>query len=120
MITVHFHVPVPPLAWDTTLAMPHQSAYTEWAQGRGFEVRAGTTRIAISGVAIAGDSVQITCATDPPASGVVVGYASIADGTQRPNGTARWGQLRDSDPFVGSLTRIAQPNYCVAFEMNVP
>ena len=120
MITVHFHVPVPPLAWDTTLAMPHQSAYTEWAQGRGFEVRAGTTRIAISGVAIAGDSVQITCATDPPASGVVVGYASTADGTQRPNGTARWGQLRDSDPFVGSLTRVAQPNYCVAFEMNVP
>ena len=46
VITVHFHVPVPPLAWDTTLAMPHQSAYTEWAQGRGFEVRAGTTRIA--------------------------------------------------------------------------
>ena len=103
MITVHFHVPVPPLAWDTTLAMPHQSAYTEWAQGRGFEVRAGTTRIAISGVAIAGDSVQITCATDPPASGVVVGYAFTADGTLRPNGTVRWGQLRDSDPFVGSL-----------------
>ena len=69
---------------------------------------------------IAGDSVQITCGTDPPASGVVVGYASIADGTPRPNGTARWGQLRDSDPFVGSLTRVAQPNYCVAFEMNVP
>ena len=120
VITVHFHVPVPPLAWDTTLAMPHQSAYTEWAQGRGFEVRAGTTRIAISGVAIAGDSVQITCATDPPASGVVVGYAFTADGTLRPNGTVRWGQLRDSDPFVGSVTRAAQPNYCVAFEMNVP
>ena len=120
VITVRFHVPVPPLAWDTTLAMPHQSANTEWAQGRGFEVRAGTTRIAISGVVIAGDSVQITCATDPPASGVVVSYAHTADGTPRPNGTARWGQLRDSDPFVGSLTRVAQPNYCVAFEMNVP
>jgi hypothetical protein len=120
VITVHFHVPVPPLVWDTTLAMPHQSAYTEWAPGRGFEVRAGSTRIAISGVAIAGDSVQITCATDLPASGVVVGYASIADGTLRPNGTARWGQLRDSDPFVGSVTRMAQPNHCVAFEMNVP
>jgi hypothetical protein len=101
----------------TTLATPHQSASTEWAQGRGFEVRAGTTRIAISGVAIAGDSVQITCATDPPASGVVVGYASIADGTQRVNGTARWGQLRDSDPFVGSVTQSPQPNYCVAFQL---
>jgi hypothetical protein len=120
VITVHFHVPVPPLAWDTALPMPHQSAFSEWAQGRGFEVRSGTTRVTISGVAIAGDSVQITCATDLPASGLVVGYASTADGTQRPNGTARWGQLRDSDPFVGSLTRVAQPNYCVAFELNVP
>jgi hypothetical protein len=120
VITVRFNVPVPPLAWDTTLSMPHQSAFTEWAQGRGFEVRAGTTRIAISSVAISGDAVQITCATDPPATGVVVGYASTADGTIRPNGTVRWGQLRDSDPFVGSLTRVAQPNYCVAFEMNVP
>ena len=26
VITVHFHVPVPPLAWDTTLPLPHQSA----------------------------------------------------------------------------------------------
>jgi hypothetical protein len=100
--------------------MPHQSAFTEWAPGRGFEVRAGTTRIAISSVAIAGDSVQITCATDPPASGVTVGYAWTADGTIRPSGTARWGQLRDSDPFVGSLTRAAQPNYSVAFELGVP
>src|SRR4029079_1769861 len=118
VITVNLHVPSPPLAWDTTLPMPHQAAFTEWAQGRGFEVRAGTTRIAISSVAIAGDSVQITTATDLPATGVVVGYASTADGTLRPNGTAHWGQLHDSDPFTGSLTRAAQPNYCVVFEMN--
>jgi len=71
-------------------------------------------------VAISGDTVQITCATDPPTSGLVVAYAATADGTIRPNGTVRWGQLRDSDPFVGSLTRVAQPNYSVAFEMNVP
>jgi hypothetical protein len=120
VITVHFHIPSPPLAWDTTLSMPHQSAFTEWAQGRGFEVHSGTTRIAISGVAIAGDSVQITCAADLPASGLVVGYASTADGTLRPNGTAHWGQLRDSDAFVGSMTHAAQPNYCVTFELNVP
>ncbi|HMF40995.1 MAG TPA: dockerin, partial [Polyangia bacterium] len=120
VITVHFNIPVPPLTWDTTLPMPHQSAYTEWAQGRGFEVKNGATRIAINSVAISGDSVQITCATDLPAAGLVVGYASTTDGTIRPNGTVRWGQLRDSDPFVGSLTRMAQPNYCVAFELNVP
>jgi hypothetical protein len=120
VITVHFHVPVAPLAWDTTLPMPHQSASTEWAQGRGFEVRSGSTHITISSVAISGDTVQITCATDLPASGLVVGYASTTDGIIRPNGTMRWGQLRDSDPFLGSLTRTAQPNYCVAFELNVP
>jgi hypothetical protein len=121
VITVHFHVPVPPLAWDAALPMPHQTAFTEWAPGRGFEVKSGSTRIAITSVAIAGDSVQITCATDLPASGVVVGYASTTDGTMRPNGgTWRWGQLRDSDPFVGSLTKTAQPNYCVAFELAVP
>jgi hypothetical protein len=117
---VRFHVPVPPLVWDSTLPAPHQAVLTQWAQGRGFEVRAGSTNITISSVAIAGDSVQITCATDPPASGLMVGYAATADGTPRAGGTSRWGQLRDSDPFVGATTGSAQPNYCVAFEMAVP
>jgi hypothetical protein len=119
VITVTFHVPVPPLAWDAGLPMPHQSAYTEWAQGRGFEVRNGDTRMTISSVAIAGDNVQITCASAVPA-GAVVGYAMTADGTTAAGRTARWGQLRDSDPFVGASTNAAQPNYCVAFEMTVP
>jgi len=35
-------------------------------------------------------------------------------------GTFRWGQLRDSDPFVGSTTQKAQPNFSVAFELPVP
>jgi lysophospholipase L1-like esterase len=120
VVTVHFHVPVSPLAWDTTLPAPHQSAYTEWAAGLGFELRNGSTRIPITGVAIAGAAVQITSATDLPASGLVVGYASTADGTIRPSGTLRWGLLRDSDQFVGSLTGMAQPNYCVTFELDVP
>src|SRR3954468_491330 len=71
VITVHFHVPSPPLAWDTTLPMPHQSAFTEWAQGRGFELLSGTTRFAIAAVTIAGDTVQIATAADLPAAGVV-------------------------------------------------
>jgi len=120
VITVHFHIPVAPLAWDSTLPAPHQSAYTEWAQGRGFEVHTATARITISGVAISGDAVQITCATDLPATGLTVGYASTTDGTIRPSGTLRWGLLRDSDPFVGSLTGLAQPNYAVTFELEVP
>ncbi|WP_437751756.1 dockerin [Sorangium sp. So ce1389] len=120
VITVHFHVPVPPLAWDNALPAPHQSANTEWSRGRGFEVWRGNTRIEISSVEIAGDSVKITCAPDLPASGVTVGYAATTDGTAMAGGTARWGQLRDSDPFVGSISGKAQPNYSVAFEMSVP
>lgn len=120
VVTVSFRVPVVPLVWDSTLPAPHQSAYTEWSQGRGFELRDGNTRIQISSVAIAGDTVQITSATDLPASGVVVGYAFTADGTIRSGGTAHWGLLRDSDPFVGSVTGGAQPNYAVAFELDVP
>ena len=35
-ITVHFHVPVPPLVWETTFTPPHQSS-PEWQAGNGFE-----------------------------------------------------------------------------------
>jgi len=34
--------------------------------------------------------------------------------------TPHWGLLRDSDPFVGYTTHVAQPNYCVAFDMKLP
>ena len=118
-INVRFHVPVPPLAWDNSQPAPHQSALTEWMAGRGFEVRTETTRIGISSVAIAGDTVEIACASDLPAQGLVVGYAMTSDGTAAPARTFRSGQLRDSDPFVGSKTG-AQPNYAVSFELVVP
>jgi hypothetical protein len=137
VITVHFHVPVPPLVWDD-LMPPPGPAVPAWSMGKGFEVRAGGatvgaggTPVAISGVEIVDDTVQITCASDLPATGVVVGYAmtiSDASGAQVHDasgnllwaGTVRWGQLRDSDPFVGAMTNRAQPNYSVAFEMTVP
>jgi hypothetical protein len=120
VITVTFNVPVAPLAWDTTLPAPHQSANTAWAQGKGFEVASGSTPVAISGVAISGDMVQITCATDLPASGLTVAYAWTTDGTPRASGTVRWGLLHDTDPFVGYLTAMPGQNYAVAFQMNVP
>ncbi|HTN82508.1 MAG TPA: dockerin [Sorangium sp.] len=120
VITVRFHVPVPPLAWDSSLPAPHQGALTEWAQGRGFEVRTGSSRIRITSVEISGDTVRITCGSDLPTTGLYVGYAMTSDGTAFAGRTWRSGQLRDSDPFVGSMTRVAQPNYAVAFEMPVP
>jgi hypothetical protein len=55
-----------------------------------------------------------------------VGYALSSSSTSRAkqqsnhSTSVRWGQLRDSDPFVGATTNKANPNYCVAFEMPVP
>jgi hypothetical protein len=122
-ITVHFHVPVPPLVWETTFTPPHQSS-PEWQAGNGFELRTSAARLAIESVDFSGDdAVQITAAADLPASGVFVDYALTTDGptmTAPFVGTSRWGLLRDSDPFVGAATQVAQPNYAVAFELPLP
>jgi hypothetical protein len=122
VITVHYHIPTPPLVWETTFQAPHQGI-AEWAAGKGFEVRAASGRIMITSVAISGDAVQITCGSDLPATGLFVGYALTADATPMStpfNGTVRWGLLRDSDPFVGRMTSKAQPNFAVVFELPVP
>jgi hypothetical protein len=122
VVTVQFHVPVPPLVWDDTLPPPHGTMIPEWAAGRGFEVLAANARETITDVEIVGDdTVQITCQDDLTGLQVVVGYAATAEGGTPPTGLpARWGQLRDSDPFVGSTTGLVQPNYCVAFQLVIP
>jgi hypothetical protein len=122
VVSVRFAVPVPPLVWEESFQVPHQSA-PAWSAGRGFELSAGGAALAIESVAIDGDSVRITAAVELPATGVVVGYAMVANATPMAQpfaGTLRWGQLRDSDPFVGSSTQKAQPNFAVAFELPVP
>ncbi len=124
IITIHFHVPAPPLAWETSFQPPHQSD-DAWKQGNGFEINTSAgDKVTITSAMISGDKVIITCSTDP-GPGARVGYATIAEGahakmmTPYP-GTFRWGLLRDSDPFVGASTKINQPNYCVAFELTAP
>jgi hypothetical protein len=120
VVTVHFHVPVPPLVWDDTLPSPHGLLVPEWQTGRGFEVLAAGNRKTITDVKIMDDTVQITCSSDLSGLSVVVGYAATAEGGTPPAAQpARWGQLRDSDPFVGSVTQTAQPNYCVAFQITI-
>jgi hypothetical protein len=120
VITVDFHVPFPPLAWDEALPKPHQADLTEWAQGRGFEVRTGNTRLTIESVALLDeDTVKITCAADVPA-GATLGYAATSDGAAISGVSPRWGQLKDSDPFVGAFTQMPQANYAVSFELPVP
>ena len=123
-ITIHFHVPVPPLVWETSFQPPHQSD-DAWKQGNGFEINTSAgDKVTITSAEISGDKVIITCATDPGPD-ARVGYAMIAEGAHAKmmtpySGTFRWGLLRDSDPFVGASTKKIQPNYCVAFELTAP
>src|SRR6478609_489032 len=117
-IRVDFHVPVPPLAWDDALPAPH-AARREWAAGRGFEVATRDQPLGISALEIRGESVRILVPNLPPGP-LYVRYAATAAPASRPHGTVRWGQLRDSDPFVGATTKTAQPNYAVTFELEVP
>jgi hypothetical protein len=120
VITLDFHVPYPPLAWDDALPRPHQQDLTAWARGRGFELRKGSTRLEIESVEIVDeDTVRVTCNTDVP-PGTTLGYAATSDGAAISGFSPRWGQLKDSDPFVGDFTRKAQPNYAVSFELDVP
>jgi hypothetical protein len=120
-LTVHFHVPVPPLTWDDTLPAPHTSI-VEWANGRGFEVSAAGPAATIDSVEIVGDdSVKITCHSDLSGLAVTVGYAATTEGVARPGGgTFRWGHLKDSDTFTGSISNTVQPNWAVAFQMAAP
>jgi hypothetical protein len=124
VVTVNFHVPVPPLAWEESFQEPHQTTLTEWSAGRGFELRDGASApIAISSVEIDADAVHITSAVDLPAT-LTVGYAMSGDATEKMTtpfaGAVHWGRLRDSDPFVGATSQKAQPNFAVSFELPVP
>ena len=129
VISVHFHVPVGPLAWDEGIVAP-QGVAPAWVNGRGFEVTLASAPEQIQSVAITGsnmDTVQITCADTVEGQYVNVAYAYSAgsaltmtpdaNGLSFSNRTLRWGQLRDSDPFLGSTTGVAQPNYAVSFSI---
>jgi hypothetical protein len=115
VVTVAFHVPVGPLQWNEALPPAHVigSNAGDWVAGRGFEAvqrnALATLPLAISAVAIVGDTVQITLGETPyPTFNVVVRYAMTRSGDW-PGGTSGWaydpggrlGQLCDSDPFVG-------------------
>ncbi len=120
LVSVAFHVPVPPLLWDESLPLPHTAARPHaWSKGRGFELLANGVPITIDSVEIVGTKVNIV-ASSAPAGVLTIRYAASASHKPRPEGSWRWGQLRDSDPFVGAITRTPQPNHAVAFELSSP
>lgn len=122
VITVRFHVPVAPLVWDDRVAPPH-GEMSEWRAGKGFEVSTSAkVPVPIESVSISGDAVVITCAADP-GPGALLSYAMVGEKDRMAKpfaGTFRWGCLRDSDPFTGSVTGTPQPNYAVAFDWLLP
>jgi hypothetical protein len=118
LIRVDFQMPVPPLVWDEAIPPPPASP-AEWAAGRGFELSAQGRALTISAVEIESSSVLIH-APGAPHGPLLVRYAATAASLARPQGARRWGQLRDSDPFIGATTRTPQPNYAVTFELEVP
>jgi hypothetical protein len=104
-ISVRFHVPNPPLAWDEAFGAPHQSVHAAWKNGRGFEVEDGQGEVTITEVAIDGDTIRIGIdrLPDTTAGPLVVRYAMTQDATQLAGGLpgGRFGQLHDSDPLIG-------------------
>jgi hypothetical protein len=122
VVTVQFHVPNPPLVWDTSFNAPNITAFKN---GKGFELYTSNDSsgyITISSVAISGDSVQITASAALPTTGLNVGYALVNQGKQSTNHSkaVRWGSLCDSDPFMGHTTNMPNPNYAVSFSQPVP
>ena len=90
------------------MALAHQTANTQWKDGKGFEVTDGGVALTIADAALSGSSVVLTLSSDPgPGAKVTVGYAITQDGidggSEDFGGTAQGlvGSLRDSDPFVG-------------------
>ena len=103
VITVDFHVPDPPLAWEETISPPHQEVVKQWAAGRGFEVADETGPLTIAAVAITGSSVAVTLTAPPTGQNIQLSYALIQDKAGYSGGTdnGRRGQLRDTDAFIG-------------------
>ena len=101
--------------------MPHQSAFTEWAQGRGFEVRSGTTRVSDQPASRSpATTVQITLRHRPARlRASIVGYASTTDANDAPNGDRALGAAARLRPVRRLADEVASP-LCVAFEMDVP
>ena len=104
-ISVRFHVPNPPLAWDEAFGAPHQFVHAAWKNGRGFEVEDSQGEVTITDAVIDGDTIRIGIDWLPDTTGapLVVRYAMTQDATTLAGGlvSGRFGQLHDSDPLVG-------------------
>lgn len=104
VITVTFHVPVPPLAFEDSLPAPHQTVNVAWKNGHGFEVVDSTGALSIASAAINGSTVVLTLSAVPTGTGLRVRYALTQDSSGLHGGQAlgQMGQLRDSETLISA------------------
>ena len=104
-ISVRFHVPNPPLAWDEAFGAPHQFVHAAWKNGRGFEVEDSQGEVTITEAVIDGDTIRIGIdrLPDTTSAPLVVRYATTQDATQLA-GRPRQRPLRPA-PRFGSAGR---------------
>lgn len=106
---VTFHIPHPPLDWETTLGRPHDTPSHPWSEGRGFEVADASGDVGIVRARLEAEDVvlELARAVQAPA---LVRYAMTQD-REGPKGfrggepDGRTGLLVDSDPFEGEDTQ---------------
>ncbi len=111
VLIVHYHVPHPPLVFDTPYVIATATSYAD----KGFRVTTASAAIAIPivDVEIVGDTViRITCASDVPADALLW----YADKTMH-NGN---GNLRDSDSTLASDTYEYVPERGMYASANIP
>lgn len=126
VVTVRFHVPVPPLVLDTAnVTNPGNFGFRYLVGGNG-KVASGTPQTIQSVQVTAPDTVTITLAAAPAGGGERLEYANYYNhqGTGRPGCPGRTtgvrGNLRDSDTSPSVTGGLPLYNWGVSFELPVP
>lgn len=126
VVTVKFHVPVPPLVLDTVNVTNPGNFGFRYLVGGSAKVASGTPQTIQSVVVSAPDTVTITLAATPVGANQRLEYANYYDhnGTGRPGCPGRTtgvrGNLRDSDPSPSVTGGLPLYNWGVSFELPVP
>lgn len=122
-VVINFQCMFPPLRFDTSIGLNHQVSASFWANGMGFEAydRLGNLPITASISGPKQVTLQLGRAAD---TGLAVQYALTTDSYIAQAGSCdksgpyqgHFGNLTDSDPFVGPFTGKANTNFCVLFQ----
>ena len=107
-VQITFHVPVGALVLDPDA--------TDKDGNWGFQLFNGTTQVAISDKALAGNVVTLTAASNLTTGNASVRYALSGQTDPRTAAAIPRGRLRDSDSTPSLVDGVPLPNWCVHFE----